>query len=393
MMSWRWPRPIGVMASTALRPVCSGSWTDLRWTTEGACSSSGAAVGRLDLAETVDRLAERVDDTTEEGVADRHREDLAGALDLLALLDAAEVTEDDDADVVDVEVERETEGAVLELEQLVGHGRGQALDVRDAVTGVEDAADLFALGGRPGRRTARRSPARRGSPPDGSRAPSSSFFSFCRVRARYVRCVRSCSCGVAGPQPPEASCAPRPGVAGSCRRRPRRRPARGCRPTTSRVDDDVEVHRLAVVRRTAPAPAGRAGCSGGRRPRRRPGRQLVAAGLGQRLVGLQDAVEPTAAGRRGRPGGPAAASPVRRPSRAAARRRRRPSGPSAPGGRSARRAGRGCRRRSARSGRARPRPGRRGRPARRPRGRTRRPAARRRRRGRARPPSAARRGP
>src|SRR3954451_422726 len=41
MMSWRWPRPIGVIASMALMPVCSGSFTGCRWTTDGACTSSG----------------------------------------------------------------------------------------------------------------------------------------------------------------------------------------------------------------------------------------------------------------------------------------------------------------------------------------------------------------
>src|SRR6478735_3528973 len=34
-----WPRPMAVMASTALRPVCIGSLTGWRWTTEGAWSS------------------------------------------------------------------------------------------------------------------------------------------------------------------------------------------------------------------------------------------------------------------------------------------------------------------------------------------------------------------
>src|SRR5699024_1022172 len=68
------------------------------------------------------------------------------ALDLLALLEPGEVAEDDDTDLVGVEVEREAEGAVLELEQLVGHGRRETLDVGDAVTGVGDAADLFAGG-------------------------------------------------------------------------------------------------------------------------------------------------------------------------------------------------------------------------------------------------------
>lgn len=98
-------------------PVWSGSWTDLRWTTLGACRLEGATLLGLDVAETVDRVAERVDDAAEEVVTDRDREDLARALDGLALLDAGEVTEDDDADLVDVEVQREAERAVLELEQ------------------------------------------------------------------------------------------------------------------------------------------------------------------------------------------------------------------------------------------------------------------------------------
>jgi hypothetical protein len=99
-----------------------------------------------DLAEAVDRRTERVDDAAEERVADGHGEHLAGPLDLLALLDRGELTEDDDADLVDVEVERQAQRAVLELEELVGHRRGQALDVRDAVAGVGHATDLFARG-------------------------------------------------------------------------------------------------------------------------------------------------------------------------------------------------------------------------------------------------------
>jgi hypothetical protein len=47
---------------------------------------------------------------------------------------------------VNVQVERDAQGAVLELEQLVGHRRGEALDVGDAVTGVDDPADLFPRG-------------------------------------------------------------------------------------------------------------------------------------------------------------------------------------------------------------------------------------------------------
>ena len=41
MISSRWPRPIGIMASIALMPVCSGSFTGWRSTTPGALNSSG----------------------------------------------------------------------------------------------------------------------------------------------------------------------------------------------------------------------------------------------------------------------------------------------------------------------------------------------------------------
>jgi hypothetical protein len=71
MISCRWPRPIGVSASIALRPVCSGSLTLWRITTLGARSSSARRLVGLDLAEAVERLAERVDDRPEVGVSRR----------------------------------------------------------------------------------------------------------------------------------------------------------------------------------------------------------------------------------------------------------------------------------------------------------------------------------
>src|SRR5215218_870930 len=41
MISSRWPRPIGIIESIALRPVCIGSVTGWRWTTPGALNSAG----------------------------------------------------------------------------------------------------------------------------------------------------------------------------------------------------------------------------------------------------------------------------------------------------------------------------------------------------------------
>ena len=126
----------------ALMPVCMRLVDALALHDAGRLQLEGAAAVGRDLAETVDRVAERVDDAAEVAVADGDREHLAGAGDLLALLDARELAEDDDADLVLVEVQREALRAVLERHELVRHDAGQALDVRDAVGRVDDGADL-----------------------------------------------------------------------------------------------------------------------------------------------------------------------------------------------------------------------------------------------------------
>ncbi len=41
MISSRCPRPIGIIASIAFRPVCTGTFTGWRWTTPGALNSAG----------------------------------------------------------------------------------------------------------------------------------------------------------------------------------------------------------------------------------------------------------------------------------------------------------------------------------------------------------------
>src|SRR3712207_9224635 len=81
---------------------------------------------------------------SEVAVTDGDGEHLAGAADRLALLDAGEVAQDDDADLADVEVQRQAAHTTLELQELVGHDRGQALDPGDAVTGLGDDPDLLA---------------------------------------------------------------------------------------------------------------------------------------------------------------------------------------------------------------------------------------------------------
>ena len=97
---------------------------------------------RRDRALAVERLAERVDDAAEHLVADRHRDDAAGALHLVAFLDLLEVAQQHCADAFLFEVERDAEHAVRELEHLAGHGALDAVHTRDAVADGDDGADF-----------------------------------------------------------------------------------------------------------------------------------------------------------------------------------------------------------------------------------------------------------
>ncbi len=100
----------------------------------------------LDRPLAVERLAERVHDPADERVADRDAHDLAGALDRLALADLLPVAEERHADVPLLEVEGDTGDAVLELERLHGHAVLEAVDAGEAVSDLEDGADLRELG-------------------------------------------------------------------------------------------------------------------------------------------------------------------------------------------------------------------------------------------------------
>ena len=108
----------------------------------GACTSRRRESLGVDGALAVDRLAEAVDDPADERVADRDREDPAGALDRAAFLDVAGAPEHHRTDRLFVEVQRETEHPALELEHLVDRRVGETGDPRDAVTDLEHPADL-----------------------------------------------------------------------------------------------------------------------------------------------------------------------------------------------------------------------------------------------------------
>ena len=146
MISSRWPRPIGIIESIAFRPVCIGSLTGWRWTTPGRLELGGAHLGGLDVALAVERAAERVDDAAEQRLADRDLEQLAGALDRVALDDLLPVAEQHGADVVGLEVQRQAGHVVRQLEHLERHAVLEAVDAGDAVGDREDGADLGELG-------------------------------------------------------------------------------------------------------------------------------------------------------------------------------------------------------------------------------------------------------
>ena len=148
MISSRWPRPIGTIASIDFRPVCTGWVTDLRAITPGATFSIGVGHLGVDRALAVDRLAERVDHAAEQLRADRHFEDAAGGLDRVAFGDVLVVAEHHGADRVALEVQRQAEGVARELDHLALHHVGQSLAWRakDAILIIEFAKDLRAQG-------------------------------------------------------------------------------------------------------------------------------------------------------------------------------------------------------------------------------------------------------
>src|SRR5271154_4001781 len=82
MISSRWPRPIGISASIAFSPVCTGSCTDLRGVMPGGFPSPRPPAPH------------------------RHVDDRAGPRDGVAFADLLVVAEDHHADIVGFQVQR-----------------------------------------------------------------------------------------------------------------------------------------------------------------------------------------------------------------------------------------------------------------------------------------------
>ncbi len=106
-----------------------------------------AALRRVNRAEAVHRPAERVDHPAHHRRADGHLEHARGAPHLIAFTELEIIAEDDGADVVFLEVQREARDLFPrrgdgEFEHLAGHRRCQAVDPRDSVLDLEDGPDL-----------------------------------------------------------------------------------------------------------------------------------------------------------------------------------------------------------------------------------------------------------
>jgi hypothetical protein len=90
----------------------------------------------------VNRLADRVNHAPDQRVTDRHRGDAAGRTDRLSLLDVGVIAHDDDADTVLGEVQRQAEHATFKLDQLGRHHLAETVDGCDAVTNLDNRADI-----------------------------------------------------------------------------------------------------------------------------------------------------------------------------------------------------------------------------------------------------------
>ena len=108
----------------------------------GSLELSRARLVGLHVALAVERVAERVDDPAEQFVADGDLEQATGALDRVALLDLVPLAEEDGADVVGLEVQRQAGHVVRQLEHLERHAVVEAVHARDAVADREDGPDL-----------------------------------------------------------------------------------------------------------------------------------------------------------------------------------------------------------------------------------------------------------
>src|SRR5690349_23288041 len=95
-----------------------------------------------DWTSIVDRVAEHIHHTPDEGLAYRHLHDAAGALDEIAFANGLKLAEQHRTDLVFFEIERKTTHVVRKLEQFAGHHLFKAVQLRDPVANLDDGSDF-----------------------------------------------------------------------------------------------------------------------------------------------------------------------------------------------------------------------------------------------------------
>ncbi len=101
-----------------------------------------ASLGSLDVAEAVDWVAERIDNAADHRLANRHAGDLASALDGVAFLNGGCLSHYHHAHVVLFEVQRDSLGAVGELNELAEGDLAEAVGAGNSVTDAQNGANL-----------------------------------------------------------------------------------------------------------------------------------------------------------------------------------------------------------------------------------------------------------
>jgi hypothetical protein len=100
------------------------------------------------IAFSVNRLTEGVDDTSEEIFANRDRKELASRFALHAFGDVLSVTEKHDPDFTFLKVKGESGQSAGKFDHLVQLGVAESFDLSDSVTGFTDNADIGFFNGR-----------------------------------------------------------------------------------------------------------------------------------------------------------------------------------------------------------------------------------------------------
>ena len=108
----------------------------------GCGAFHGAELLCLDGAFAVDGLAHCVNDTAYHALADGHFDDTAGTADGVALLNVAERSEQDNADILLIQILNHALEAARELEHLACHAVGKAGHTADTVADGDDLAGL-----------------------------------------------------------------------------------------------------------------------------------------------------------------------------------------------------------------------------------------------------------